>query len=293
MNSIKIQTTGKWILAGEHSVLRGCPALVFPLSSKKLLLNYQSEDQPLQLLKAGTYGHELELLFWGVLEKATAMAQLSRDHLRGTIEIQNEIPIGAGLGASAALCVAVTQWFTALKLIEPKQEYEFARQLENLFHGESSGVDIAIALHQKPIKFFRGGDRSQIKMNWQPHFYLTYSGKRGVTADCVQQVKDLGRQNPSLAEKIDHDMRTAVMMAEEALSADPQMGFAKLVAAMELAQSCFVSWGLVDTTTSKVISQLRQQGAQAVKVTGSGNGGYVLSLWQQPPPKDLDLLSVF
>ena len=35
-------TFGKWILAGEHAVVRGHEALVFPIKEKQLTLRYQA-----------------------------------------------------------------------------------------------------------------------------------------------------------------------------------------------------------------------------------------------------------
>ena len=61
---------GKWILSGEHAVLRGVPALVFPLKSSVMHVTYENSLQPLQLNLSGTYGDELKLLAWGVLENA-------------------------------------------------------------------------------------------------------------------------------------------------------------------------------------------------------------------------------
>ena len=110
--------------------------------------------------------------------------------------MENWIPIGAGLGASAALCVAITKWFFYLGWIASEQMYEFARSLEDLFHGESSGVDIAVSLESKGIKFQRGGGREHINLAWRPKWYLSYCGKIGVTSECVEKSKKLYDKNP-------------------------------------------------------------------------------------------------
>jgi len=281
-----VEVPGKWILAGEHAVIRGSPALVFPLMTRSLTLSFTPKDQDLTLELAGEHGEELQLLIWGVLEKACELKKIHRSDLRGYIVIQSSIPIGAGLGASAALCVAVSRWLQFFKIVNDSEISEFARQLENLFHGESSGVDIAVALSGQGIKFVRGeknNDRTQVKMNWQPKWYVSYSGKRGVTLECVQKVKALLGQNPELGQEIDNDMAKAVSLAEMALGQNESTGFLKLKEAMNLANSCFERWGL---TTPSHMNWLKEQGAVAVKPTGSGDGGYVLSLWNESPSKE-------
>lgn len=277
---------GKWILAGEHAVLRGVPALVFPLKSRVLELefieNLRSETLTLELV--GEHGKELQLLFWGVLEKACELKNISRQQFKGHLRISSTIPIGAGLGASAALCVAVAQWFYAMSIVKEEELYEFSRTLENLFHGESSGVDIAVALSNKGLKFIRNGERTKVEPQWQPQWFVSYSGKRGVTSECVQKVKNLIRENPELGQKIDEQMAQAVRMSEQALNSDAEQGFSQLKNAIELAASCFEQW---DLTPKEHIQKLKEYGAIAVKPTGSGGGGYVLSLWQNPPPSEI------
>lgn len=280
-SNFQTKVPGKWILAGEHSVLRGSPALVFPLLSRTLELAYSADVGPLKLKLDGEHGEEFELLFWGVLEKACSMTKISRSEISGQLVIKSTIPVGAGLGASAALCVAIAQWFHWMSLISEVEQYEFARNLENLFHGESSGVDIAVALKGQGIRFLRNGDRTAIDLNWKPSWYVSYSGKRGVTIECVQKVKNLLQANLSLGQEIDEQMKLSVRMAEEALSeSDEKIGFSKLQESMQVAKSCFDKWGL---TPDEHVAWLHEQGAAAVKPTGSGGGGYVLSLWNKPP----------
>ncbi|WP_374028832.1 mevalonate kinase [Bdellovibrio bacteriovorus] len=277
---------GKWILAGEHAVLRGVPALVFPIQSRNLELSYAKGEQPLELRLVGDHGKDLQLLVWGVLEKACEIKKISRSELKGTLLLESSIPVGAGMGASAALCVALTRWLGHLGYVNEADFYEFARDLENLFHGESSGVDIAVALSGEGLYFIRNGARKPLKTAWKPQWYISYSGKRGVTVDAVNKVKDLILKNPSLGEKIDAKMAKAVEIAERALQMDAKEGLSVLAEAIDLAGQCFEQWGLNEGAPAKHIEWLREQGALAVKPTGSGGGGYVLSLWDHEPPQE-------
>ncbi len=279
---------GKWILAGEHAVLRGCPALVFPVFAKSLTLRYLDDGKDLSADFDGEHGSEMRLLFWGVIEKALEMRGRSRQDVRGHFQITNSVPVGAGLGASAALCVGVGRWMQWSGWLTENEIAEFCRELENLFHGESSGVDIAVALSAKGLRFERRGNRTEVEPAWRPQWYLSYSGKRGVTSECVSRVKALWQEDASLGERIDRDMREAVMLAEKALQAnEAEQGFDQLAEAINKARTCFEHWGLASGEIGNHIQMLVNHGAYAVKPTGSGDGGYVLSLWRKKPPADL------
>ena len=281
------KTCGKWIMSGEHSVLRGCPALVFPLLSRQLDLFYRPGQGDLKLELTGPYGQELHMLFWGVLERVCELKKISRSSLTGDICLKNSIPVGAGMGASAAFCVAMTKWFQSLGYVETQEVYEFSRQLENLFHGESSGVDIAVALSTKPLIFTRGQERTDFTPVWQPKLYISYSDKRGVTVDCVTKVKNLLSAHSHLGEKIDREMGRSVKACIEALSSNDPNNIEMLAEGIDQAASCFHQWGLTEGAAEKHMQWLQDQGALAVKPTGSGGGGYILSLWDEEPPAAL------
>ncbi|WP_413294254.1 mevalonate kinase [Bdellovibrio sp. HCB185ZH] len=274
---------GKWILAGEHSVIRGYPSLVFPIPSRTLELEYKAGDHPLQLELRGDHGQELQLLIWGVLERAFQLKGISRQNLTGTLYMDSSLPVGAGMGASAALCVALTRWLGHLGYVQESEYFDFARNLEDLFHGESSGIDIAVALSGEGLRFVRNGERKQITPKWKPRWYISYSGKRGVTVDAVNKVKDLLAKQPPTGQQIDLNMAKAVETAQQALMMDEEQGRKALVQAIEMGADCFERWGLNDGAPANHIQWLRDQGAIAVKPTGSGGGGYVISLWDKEP----------
>lgn len=279
---------GKWILAGEHSVLRGSPALVFPLTSKVLKLSYQETDQSLSLLLKGNHGQELEVLLWTVLDRACAVLHKNRSELKGELTLESEIPVGAGMGASATLCVALTKWFGYLGYLKDEDYYEFARQLENLFHGESSGVDIAVALSGQGLQFFRNGPRIPVEAQYKPLLYISYCGQRGVTLDCVNRVKSLLEKDPQRYQELDRQMQGIVEKSTQILTTpEKPESFQELSQQLTQANQIFQQWGLTEGSLQEHMNWLLSQGAVAVKPTGSGGGGFALSLWKKSPPREI------
>ena len=295
MNTHSFKTTAhaKWILTGEHAVLRHHPALVFPLHDKTISLHYQYKDKSLHVEFESPYGETLLLMFWGLLETALEKIQRSREHLRGEFHIVNTIPMGAGMGFSAALCVVVTRWLIAQQWLADDQLFYFARELEHHFHSHSSGVDIAGTLYECGGLFDMSGRFVPLQTKWQPHLYLSHCETLSVTAHCIKNVEKLEHTHPQQAQQIDQEMQTSVFMAQQALEHNTPHALQQLSQAIQLAHDCFKAWHLIPTETAEHIKQLKQLGALAAKPTGAGNGGYVLSLWSTTPPQtDFELQSV-
>ena len=273
-------TAGKWILAGEHAVLRGHPAIVFPLKSLQLTLHYRATSTPLRLTYHDAHNQRLESIIWGVIEEGLTLLNLSREStaLNGFLHIENQIPLGAGLGASAALCVAIARWLQAY--FAPTLELlSFAKLLEHLFHGQSSGLDVAAAASTHGI-FFQQGQCTPIPLQWSPHWRLSSSGEIGLTSRAIEQVQQLRQNEATRADEIDACMARSVELAHHALL---QQENTTLAEAIRRAHACFEAWGLVTPTLNAHMQQLQNAGALAVKPTGSGGGGHVLSLWAEAP----------
>lgn len=287
MKTFETRTFGKWILAGEHSVLRGGEALVFPLKSQWLDWRFEPGGSSFHVETPKGYPEEFKLLFWSVFEKACQLCQIPQNQFLGKLEMRAQIQVGSGLGASATLCVALTRWFVSLGYVSQDNAFLFAKKLEDVFHGESSGVDVAVVLRETGLIFRRDHEPLVFKAHYQPLWFLSHCGEKGITKECVLKVKNLGIRNPSLLAEIDAKMKTSVDMCKELLSnPENSTSFGKLQEALSLGLECFRAWDLVTPSLQKHMQLLKNEGARAVKPTGSGGGGFVLSLWDKMPDEN-------
>jgi mevalonate kinase len=287
MKNFETRTYGKWILAGEHSVLRGGEALVFPLKSQYLDWSFQPGGSSLEVEIPKGYPEEFKLLFWSVFEKACQISKIPQDQISGKLVIKAHILVGSGLGASATLCVALTRWLISLGYVNSVDDFKFAKNLEDVFHGESSGVDVAVVLKESGLIFKKETVPQSFTSQFQPRWYLSHCGEKGITKECVLKVKKLWQLDSVEMQKVDLQMKQAVDICKKVLGEkESANSTAQLIEALNLGRKCFESWELITPKLQDHISNLEKQGALAVKPTGSGGGGFVLSLWGDKPDEN-------
>ena len=151
---------GKCILSGEHSVLRGFPALVYPVFHHHLDMTYKENQEAFKIIKEGPFAKELDFCLSPLFDKAFASLGKSRKDLKGSLTLKSCIPVGAGLGASAVLSVAIACLMKEKGWLE--NVVSFAKELESLFHGVSSGMDVCAVFKQKSFLYQDG----QVKKNF-------------------------------------------------------------------------------------------------------------------------------
>lgn len=275
------RTYAKWILAGEHAVIRGYGALVFPLKKKQLTLSYHPHPSCFSIENRSDPSPLLPLLIQQVLEHGAQLLAY-RTPLTGTFYCESTIPIGQGLGASAAICMAASRFFVAQHRLPEEATVTFAKTLENLFHGQSSGIDIVGTAAEQGL-YFQQGQTASFNQVWKPEWYISFCQEQGITAQCIQQVQILSEKDPLKARTIDENMHSAVQKARFALQQKDAIHLLK--ESIQEATACFAAWGLLSPALINHMQYLKQAGALATKPTGSGGGGYVLSLWAEPPAK--------
>lgn len=271
---------GKWVLAGEHSVLRGGIAIALPHPDCGLELDFEPGATEGWKVEPTSAAGVVDALMQAA---ASGWAQGKVPQPQGKLRIRSSIPIGAGLGSSAALCVAISRWLVETFGLPQDSLHSFATSLEHQFHGKSSGMDVAVILAGEPISFSMEKRGTPLHVKKIPKFTFHDTGLRSKTQDCVAQVEFFRKERPEESSRWDAAMDLASQAAKVGLIRFDQghllEGVEKVAEAMKRAQECFYAWGLVPAQAKMLESRLLSEGAKAVKLTGAGGGGMMVALW--------------
>lgn len=295
-HAFQTEAHAKCILAGEHAVIRECPAIVIPIPHKVITLFYEPSVHPIKVTCDLPYEEVFLTIFWNTFKEALKGAHKQLPEITGKLSIENNIPMGVGIGFSSALCVSITRWLIEKNFLDKNKLFDYAHHLENLFHKRSSGVDIAGAMANGIIHYERKAHIiKKVPIHWHPNLYISYSGSSKYTAEAITQVTSFRKTHHHLGELIDDEMLMSVEMIEKALKMDEKKGLQILAEGIEHANHCFEEWHLISSELKQHMSDLRKLGALAVKPTGAGIGGYVLSLWQDKPNEEnsIEFISLF
>ena len=272
--SFETRVPGKWLLTGEHSVIRGVPSIAMPHPELSLSLRYMPSESAFEMSPASA------LIF---IKEAFAQAKIQMP-AQGKLSIESSIPEGAGLGSSAALCVALTRWISEPAAIQKEDLPAFATKLENYFHGQSSGVDVAVVSAAEPLQYIRGQGVKAIGLKSLPRFTFYDTNLRAKTSECVAQVEAYLKANLEAGQKSDERMREASRLALEGLksydSGHHEFGLQQIASAMNQANESFLEWKLVPESVIELQHKILREGALAVKLTGAGKGGMLVALWR-------------
>ena len=193
------QVPAKWVLTGEHAVLRGATAVALPHPEFGLELIFTPKDSTELLVLPSPQAQRVVMELLQAVQDQCETEDRSFILPRGQLEIRSSIPIGAGLGSSAALCVAMARWLAEPLKIPPSEILPFATQLEHRFHGRSSGMDIAVIALAQPITFVMGRGPQTLPIKNIPKFTFHDTGLRTRTNECVMQVEHLNKDQPHQA----------------------------------------------------------------------------------------------
>jgi mevalonate kinase len=283
VNKMELVSYAKWILSGEHTVVRGGKAIVFPLNYYKCSLFYEEADE----LIIDEY-LPYRSIFISLLHKAAALTNTDFHEVRGKITEKTDIPVKSGLGSSAAICRNVANIFMYLGFCDDVAS--LARCLEDTFHGKSSGLDISVAMINNPLVFQQNRIIDVLEKPFLAQLMLSYSGRKSCTSRCADIIETVHRDDSAKAVELDAMMNQSSDLCECGVR---NSDFNKLREGINLGNQVFHQWNLCDASLDDHMNFLTSMGAVASKPIGSGLGGYVVSLWEKQPKKYGDICLTF
>lgn len=269
---VSTQACGKTIIIGEHAVVYGARAVALPILSHSMHL--RAIDEGLEERFKFVLGDKpVSDTIRAVLEEGCEL--LGFDPRGFVFKGSSSLPIGAGLGSSATLCVVVIKTLSQLakKPLTREMIAALANQLEKRFHGNPSGLDTAVVSYEEPVVFRKGVAPEPLQVNGRWSFVIIDSGIRASTLSMIQKAKPYftsAHQSDILAK-----FETATAHVIDGLAHHQEA----LVASAMLESAELLAEAGVYTTELKALAQKAMNaGALAAKMTGAGGGGAVLAL---------------
>jgi mevalonate kinase len=271
--TLEASACAKCVLFGEHSVLYGSGAITLPLKELKMKVLFAPGPKSSLSFSSLEIFPEAEELFWKLLAQ-----DFSQYSTHGHYEIKSEIPIGAGLGSSAALSVALHKLFNPE--ISKKDLIERAWKSENFFHGRSSGMDpCTIALEE--ILFFQSPSHYEVLDFQLPQDYVLVlhdSKVRRRALSAIEKQKNLDETNPAQRTTVIQKLQAVVL---EAKSCIQRKNFEKLALLMNQSHELLEELQVSTEKLEDLRKKLLELGALGVKLTGAGMGGFLISLFRR------------
>ncbi len=307
---------GKIILSGEHAVVYGKPALVMAVNrfaeatissngdsrvhfelvdfdanssltlqamrelKGRLMRNYQmflnGELSITDVLKKPF--HLFEFLFITFIDGV----QLKLD--RGlNIQLKSNIPVGSGMGSSAATLLSILKGLAEYYKINLKSDdlFNYGLEAEKLQHGKPSGVDPYVSLHGGFIRF-QNKQAEKLAMPSVPFYLINTGAPASTTGECVSHVSHHFGESSIWDdfEQVTTEMQKALLKSD----------LTQVQRWVRENNALLATIGVVPTRVQDFISKIEKSGG-AAKIAGAGsvrgNNAGMVTVFSDRPPVDI------
>lgn len=295
-NLIKVYAPGKLILSGEHAVVHGQPALAMAVnrfvtatvtretaSQVAFDLSDLAHSSHLSVDALHHLKEKIKQKYYRfirgdysireVLQKPFELAQFAMGLLAEAmnltlphgvkIHVQSDIPMGCGMGSSAATIVSVMQAMANfLELPMPREKlFQLAMEAENMQHGRSSGLDLRIALQGGCI-YMQGNEIQERSIPALPMYLVNTGAPQSTTGQCVEKAAPHFKSSA-----LGEDFAAVTNAMDAALR---QQSWRDMHTAVRANHKLLTKIGVVPERVQNFISQIEAAGG-AAKICGAGS----------------------
>jgi mevalonate kinase len=289
---ITASAPGKVILFGEHAVVYGKPAIAVAVNKKAHLTIKERQDSKLKAHIKGldinasldlenipTINHEFQrgilkyvLKSWEIIqEKQKTVPVKGLDIL-----LNIEMPIGAGLGSSAAVTVAtlsaLNKYYKAD--LERDEIANLAYQVELKVQGAASPIDTTLSTYGGAIYLSTNRKAEKLPVKYELPLIIGHTPREGNTEELIRIVRKRMEKYPNSIKPIFESIEQVTMEAREALLEGDHKKLGEL---MNINHGLLDALGVSTPTLSRMIYQAREAGALGSKITGAGGGGSIIA----------------
>jgi len=273
---------GKVILFGEHAVVYGRHALALPITDAVSAIAEPCDDARITIpdwrvslaLGDANGGPVVELV-------RCAARLLGVAHDACSLRVRARVPAAMGLGASAALAVAVTRALARAHgvPVDDERVNAIAFECEKLAHGTPSGVDNTLATVAQPLLYRRQGEvqAEPVVLRRLPPLVIACGHGAGRTSEQVAGVRERRARQEARFDRLFDEIDA---LALEGLDALREGNDDRLGELMNVNQGLLNGIGVSTPELEHLVHLARSAGALGAKLTGAGGGGSIIALAQ-------------
>ena len=272
---------GKIIIVGEHAVVYGSSAVALPIND--LPINIVCQTRPLDKKVSYNLNEQPAAVTVNKIINEV-FSKLDVNPVSLNININSNLPIGAGLGSSAALINSLIQAVAKLFLIplNQKQLAFFTNQIETIFHGTPSGLDSTVVSYNKPIFFHSKNDYETFNIkdpvignkSYKWKFVLIDSEERCPTITMINEAKPYFT-NPKKQRMRRIKFNYFAKKTYESLSQGNIFALGEII---NECQKMLEEANIVTNKQKDMIETIQEIGTLGTKITGAGGGGCIFTI---------------
>ncbi|MFB6124413.1 MAG: mevalonate kinase [Halanaeroarchaeum sp.] len=288
---------GKVYLFGEHAVVYGEPAVPCAIERRATVTVDRREDDKLRVHSTDLTLDGFTVEYSGSMDEGPAidvddaLVEAGMGYVNGAVDqardaadapdagfditIESDIPLGAGLGSSAAVVVAAIAAATHELGVDlaPAEIADRAYRVEHAVQdGQASRADTFASAMGGAVRV--EGDACETIEAPNLPFVVGYDGGAGDTGELVAGVRALKNEYDFAADTV-AAIGDVVRQGKRALR---EGDVAELGRLMDFNHGLLGALGVSARTLDSMVWAAREAGADGAKLTGAGGGGCIVAL---------------